>query len=260
LYFAGFIIRITPMLSELNKNRLSDWCVVLYTLIVYGMQYVFTAIIVLIGFAASFLKIKRLNRFLFSIWAKGLFVLMGKRLRITGKHNYVTERSYLIVINHASIYDIPAVMSIVPLVSWIGREYLAHIPVFGRLIRMNNYIAIEPGSHSRSRHSLRQAVVKAKKGLTVAIFPEGTRSKNGKLDVFKKGFIHILKGTQLDVLPVTLNGFYSLKPKHRFTIRPKGRLEIVIHPPFKAGQLLQLSDREIIAKVKNRIQSVYREQ
>lgn len=180
---------------------------------------------------------------------------MGKQVHIEGKENYDKLKNYILVVNHASIYDIPAIMSVVPGVSWIGREYLIRIPGFGHLLKMNDYIPIEPGQPGRSWQSIKQAITHAKDGITVAIFPEGTRTEDGQLGTFKKGFIHILRATHLDILPVTLNGFYSLKSKTRFTIAPKGKLEIVIHSPLDNKKLLPMADNEIMDVVKKTILS-----
>jgi len=257
LKFAGFILRISPMFSQLKKHSKFRPVIVIYTLCVYALQYTFTAIIVLIGICVSYLKLKSINRFGHLIWAKSMFFFMGKRVHIEGKDNYDRSKKYILVANHASIYDIPAIMSVVPGVSWIGREYLVRILGFGRLLKMNDYIPIEPGQPGRSRQSIKQAIAHAKDGITVAIFPEGTRTLDGQLGTFKKGFIHILRATHLDILPVTLNRFYSLKPKTRFTIVSKGKLEIIIHPPIDNKKLLPMTDNEIIDVVKKTILSSY---
>ncbi len=257
LKFAGFILRMPSMFPHLNKQRKFRPVIVIYTLCVYALQYAFTTIIVLIGIGVSYFKLKSINRFWNLIWARGLFFLMGKRVHIEGKENYDRLKKYILVANHASIYDIPAIMSVVPGVSWIGREYLIRIPGFGHLLKMNDYIPIEPGKPGRSWQSIKQAIANAKDGITVAIFPEGTRTEDGQLGTFKKGFIHILRATHLNILPVTLNGFYSLKPKTRFNIVPKGKLGIVIHPPIDNKKLLPMADNEILDVVKKTISSSY---
>jgi len=257
LKFAGFILRLFTMFPHLKKYSKFHPIIVIYTLCVYALQYAFTAIIVLIGISVSYLKLKSINRFCNLIWARGLFFLMGKRVHVEGKENYDRSKKYILIANHASIYDIPAIMSVVPGVSWIGREYLVRIPGFGHLLKMNDYIPIEPGQPRRSRQSIKQAIAHAKDGITVAIFPEGTRTLDGQLGTFKKGFIHILRATHLNILPVTLNGFYSLKPKTQFTIAPKGKLEIIIHPPIDNKKLLPMADNEILDVVKKTISSSY---
>ena len=90
---------------------------------------------------------------------------------------------------------------------------------------------------------------------TVAIFPEGTRTLDGKLNSFYRGFIHVLRTTGHDILPVTLNGFYKLKPKNRFYINFGSKLGVVIHPPIKGQSLTTASDDEIMDQVISVIES-----
>ena len=90
---------------------------------------------------------------------------------------------------------------------------------------------------------------------TVAIFPEGTRTLDGKLNAFYRGFIHLLRATGNDILPVTLNGFYELKPKNRFHIKFGSKLSVVIHPPIDGAELVSVSDNEIMDRISTVIES-----
>jgi 1-acyl-sn-glycerol-3-phosphate acyltransferase len=89
----------------------------------------------------------------------------------------------------------------------------------------------------------------------VAIFPEGTRTLDGKLNSFYRGFIHLLRATEHDILPVTLKGFYKLKPKNRFHIHFGSRLEVMIHPPLKGSEMALKSDTEIIDRISEVLES-----
>jgi 1-acyl-sn-glycerol-3-phosphate acyltransferase len=133
---------------------------------------------------------------------------------------------------------------------------LLNIPVFGKLLRMTDYIPIDPGNIDETRNVLAQLTRKSE-SLTVAIFPEGTRTIDGNLQRFRKGFLYLLKSADLDILPVTLNGFYSLKPKTRFHIDLKTKIGAVIHKPVKKADLMDKSDGEILAKMKEIIESGY---
>jgi 1-acyl-sn-glycerol-3-phosphate acyltransferase len=92
---------------------------------------------------------------------------------------------------------------------------------------------------------------------SVAIFPEGTRTTSGKINPFFRGFIYLLKTRNISILPVTLNGFYDLKPKNRFYINFGSKLEVVIHKPIPKEELINKSDREIIDTLKTVIESAY---
>lgn len=90
---------------------------------------------------------------------------------------------------------------------------------------------------------------------TVAIFPEGTRTLDGKLNSFYRGFIHLFRATGHDILPVTLNGFYKLKPKNRFYINFGSKLGVIIHPPIDGHSLESEGDEQIMNQVMSVLES-----
>lgn len=227
------------------------------SIVSYGLQYLFTAIMISIGYILIFLRAQNLLMLGHILWARGIFWLMGNHIHVTGRKKIEPGKKYIMLINHASIYDIPAIVAVFPRVSWLGRSSLLRIPVFGYFIRQTNYIPIDRGNHEKARESINQSIAKAD-SITIALFPEGTRTLTGELGVFKKGFIHILKATNLDILPITLNGMFRLKPKTRFIIDPRVRLEAIIGDPINSVDLIGLSDAEIIERVKGAIAEHYR--
>ena len=98
-------------------------------------------------------------------------------------------------------------------------------------------------------------LVEKSKSHTIAIFPEGTRTLNGKVNDFYRGFVILLRSTDIDVLPVTLSGFYELKPKNRFYIGFNSKLSVTIHKPVSRSELINKNDIEIIDTVKSIIES-----
>jgi 1-acyl-sn-glycerol-3-phosphate acyltransferase len=110
-------------------------------------------------------------------------------------------------------------------------------------------------SNIKNTRFMLESLEEKAKNRTVAIFPEGTRTLDGKLNSFYRGFIYLLRATENDILPVTLNGFYKLKPKNRFSIHFGSRLGMVIHTPLEGGTLARLTDREIMDKVTEVIES-----
>jgi 1-acyl-sn-glycerol-3-phosphate acyltransferase len=196
-------------------------------------------------------------RFIMLVWARTSLFILTKRIRIIGRENIVKGKNYLLLANHGSPFDIPAIMSFFPGVAWFGREHLLKIPLFGQILKMSNFIPMKKAGVSQTRHMLEQ-LIKNSDGLTIAIFPEGTRTLTGNFNKFHKGFIHVLRASDLDVLPVTLNGFYQLKPKNRFYISFESRVSATIHTPIPNSVLASLPDEEIIDKVRETLLSSYR--
>jgi 1-acyl-sn-glycerol-3-phosphate acyltransferase len=190
------------------------------------------------------------------MWAKSVFLIIGKRFRVHGKENIKKGERYILVANHASLFDIVAITSFYPGVSWFGHERLLKVPLFGKILKMVDYVPFKERTIKNTRQMLEQLGQKSKKH-TIAIFPEGTRTLNGKINNFYKGFIYLFRTADVGILPVTLNGFYKLKPKNRFYINFDSKLDVVIHKPIKREELTEKTDNEIIETVKAVIESAY---
>jgi 1-acyl-sn-glycerol-3-phosphate acyltransferase len=190
------------------------------------------------------------------MWARSVFLTMGTHVLVNGDVHIQKGKKYILVSNHASAFDIPAIMSFYPGVSWFGREHLLRIPLFGQILRVSNYIPMKKAGTGQTRKMLEQ-LVKNSNGATIAIFPEGTRTLSGRINRFHKGFVHVLRASGLDLLPVTLNGMYELKPKNRFYISFGAPVSVTIHPPIPNTQLTCLEDDEIIRTIREKLISAY---
>jgi 1-acyl-sn-glycerol-3-phosphate acyltransferase len=231
----------------------------LYTLLsipVFGILYLYTAIGIFILIPFTWLNARRVIQLLSQAWAKSVFMVLCKRLQIAGKENFARDEKYIVVANHASLFDIVAIMSFFPEVSWFGHERLLRIPVFGRFLKLTDYVPFKEPTVTNTRHMLEQLIKKANTK-SVALFPEGTRTLDGKVNPFYRGFIHLFRTRDIEILPVTLNGFYNLKPKNRFYIDFGSNLNIVIHKPIPREKLICRKDHEIVDAVKSIIESAY---
>lgn len=221
---------------------------------VFILLYSYTAIVVFTIIIFSYLHWKKGIHGIIRFWAKSVFPIMGKRLHITGKENFEKGKKYIILANHSSMFDIMGIMAFFPDVSWFGQERLTKIPLFGRMLKTIDYIPMSIANIRNTRRMV-EHLIENSSTRTVAIFPEGTRTKNGKLNPFYRGFIYLLRASETDILPVTLNGFFQLKPKTHFYINFNAKLEVVIHEPINGPELIKLEDKMIIDTVRTVIES-----
>jgi len=224
---------------------------------VFFVLYLFTAIVVLLVVIFSMAGVKSMVQLTTFYWGKLVFLLMFKKIHTKGFENIDKTKKYILVANHASLFDIPAIMSVYPNLAWFGREYLMKIPILGKALKMNGYIPMKKANVRNTKIMLQQLIQQAG-SQTIAMFPEGTRTLNGNLQRFHRGFIHLMKASELDVLPITLNGFFSLKPKIRSSINFCAKLELIVHKPISFEHLWPKNDDEIIEIVKNEIESAYK--
>jgi 1-acyl-sn-glycerol-3-phosphate acyltransferase len=223
----------------------------------FAILYSYTAAGVLIVLMLAWLKMKKPITVITQYWAKSVFLLMGKKFEVKGKEYIKNDKKYILVANHASLFDIVAIVSFYPGISWFGHERLLKIPLFGNILRMMDYVPFKEPNYRNTRKMIDQLVVNSKNN-TVAMFPEGTRTLDGTISTFYRGFIYLCRTRDMEILPVTLNGFYDLKPKNRMYINFDSKLDIVIHEPIKREDLAEKSDSEIIETVKGIIESAYR--
>jgi 1-acyl-sn-glycerol-3-phosphate acyltransferase len=226
------------------------------SIILFGILYIYTAIGVFITLVFAWLNMKSTIRFLTKVWARSVFLIIGKNFKVIGKENIKKGEKYILVANHASLFDIVAIISFYPGVSWFGHERLLKVPLFGKILKMTDYIPFKEATVRNTKQMLDQLVQKSKQH-TIAIFPEGTRTLDGKINDFYKGFIYLFHTSGLNILPVTLNGFYDLKPKNRSYINFGSKLEVIVHKPVTKEELIDKSDNEIIETVKSLIESAY---
>jgi 1-acyl-sn-glycerol-3-phosphate acyltransferase len=223
---------------------------------VFFFLYLFTACCVFMVLVVSLLNRSKPIRRVMRFWARTIFLMLGKRLRVKGIENIEKDRNYILLANHASLFDIMAILSFYPGVSWFGREHLLKVPLFGRVLKLTHYVPMKSGDPKNTKEMLSH-LVENSGAQTIAIFPEGTRTIDGNINRFRKGFVHILKATEMSVLPVTLNGFFLLKPKNRFTINFESKIEVVIHKPIEYVEFAEHDDHAILNKVRVVIESAY---
>ncbi len=222
------------------------------TVVLFALLYAYSALMLILCIFVSYLPGRFLLARSIQLWSLGLFWITGTRLSVRGKENIPKQSNYMILANHTSLFDIPAIMVVFPYVSWLGREYLTRIPLFNHLQKRMNFVSVGKNPGTDVRRIIRQSISGSER-FTIALFPEGTRTTDGKPQPLKRGFVHIMRGANLDILPVTLKGLFELKPKTRFTIFPFQRCEILIHPPLRFEELVELPNPDII----NRVQSVF---
>lgn len=220
----------------------------------FAVLYLHTALIVIIILPFAYLRSKKTVKYLVRFWAVSVFWVLGKNLRTYGIENYSATKRYIIIANHASLFDIMAIMSFCPNVAWFGHERLMKVPVFKQILIMIDYMPVKEPTVKNTRLMLDEIAEKIKHH-SIAIFPEGTRTLNGNMNSFYRGFVYILRASDADILPVTLNGFYALKPKNRFYINFGARISVVINKSIPSAELKVKTDDEIITEMKSIIES-----
>lgn len=164
------------------------------------------------------------------LWCKGVLFLAGIEIKVSGDEKLDTRQAYVFVANHQSNIDIPALMAALHgfQLCLMSKRDLLRIPVFGWGLWACRMITIERGSLQDAKSSIGQAAQRLNDRVSVVVFPEGTRSADGRLLPFKRGGFVIAQNARAPLVPVTIRGSVELLARGSWRVQP-GVVEIVVH-------------------------------
>jgi len=189
------------------------------------------------------------------LFSKGILFISGVKLVVTGLENINPLGTYVFVSNHSSQFDIPAVQFAVPVrVSIIYKKEINKIPLFGWQMMLGPYIVIDRKNAEKAINSIRKAKqLMATKKISVHIFAEGTRSRTGEIQPFKRGAFYLASKVGYPVIPVTINGASSILPKGKLNIQ-SGTMHIHFDKPISTANLNTRQDEiDLMETVRNKI-------
>jgi len=184
------------------------------------------------------------------LWSKIACILGLCPVKITGREKLSKHQSYIFVANHQGAYDIFLMYGYLghP-IKWVMKQSLRNIPLVGKACEASGFIFVDSSSPQAAARTIALAEKRLKDGASIAIFPEGSRSKTGKLGKFKKGAYQMALDLHLPIVPVTINGTFEVMPTGSFLLIPH-RIELIIHDPIPATDV-EISDiREVASKIK----------
>ena len=215
------------------------------------------AVTVLVYASASLLVwplSKKLSRFIGTAWIHQFLAIAGVKVAVQGLEKLDTNKRYVFIANHQSLLDIPVLMGgLKHYLSFIAKKELFRIPFFGWGLHAQGHIWIDRGNARKAHHSIRRAISRLQKdNISLALFPEGTRSKNGKVGKFKQGSFSLVQQAGVEVVPVAIKNTATLLAKHSFSIR-KGTVTLTICDPVTIDPAISKAEisermREIIVK------------
>jgi len=146
-------------------------------------------------------------------WARKLLDRADVHLDVHGRDAVDWARTYVVMSNHQSHFDVPIACSLVPgSLRFIAKKELYAIPVFGRALRESGMICIDRGNRDSAIASLREAAEAIHRGVNVWIAPEGTRSRTGALGPLKKGGFFLAQETETPIVPLCIDGAFAILP------------------------------------------------
>lgn len=210
------------------------------------------------GFAAvpvALLSPRAANLQVAARWARFLARLTPARVEVVGLEHIEAGRSYVVTANHQSQFDIPLIYGYCGLdLRWVMKAELNRIPFVAAGCRAIGHIFIDRSDPEQARDVINKAVQGLGSGTGILFFPEGTRSRSGKLLPFKKGAFRVAVDQQWPILPMTVSGTREVLPAGTLKLRP-GAVRLTIHPPVETAGLGVRDLESLKEQVRQRIAS-----
>lgn len=194
----------------------------------------------------------KITHYLSKYFGRGILLIARVKVEVQGTEKLNTKKNYIFISNHLSYFDIPILMYAIPNnVRFIYKDSLTKIPIFGWGMYLGKYIPINRENVREAVKSLKKAAERIVTGISVVIFPEGTRSMDGKPGEFKRGMFVIADEAKVPLVPTAIIGSNEIMPRGKFEINP-GKVKVIFSKPVeytKDKNLLDEIRKEILREL-----------
>jgi|SRR5271157_3439896 len=188
-------------------------------------------------------------------WSWLILKSSGIRVRVEGLENARLNETAIYCVNHPSAMDIPILFVNLPVqFRFVAKRELFSWPFLGWHLRRSGHIAVDRGRPRGAMKSFDDAAKKIRSGVSVVMFPEGTRSRTGDLLPFHAGTFHLAILSGVPVVPITLNGTRYVHKPDGYHVRA-GQTEMIVHPAIPTAGLTKDDVYKLSAQVREQIVS-----
>jgi len=185
------------------------------------------------------------------IWARSILLMSRVRVSVQGLHHLDPRVTYILMVNHQSMFDILVLQGeLFFQFRWLAKKELFHIPLFGPAMARAGYVSIDRSNPRSAHKSLLAAAQKIAQGVSVVVFPEGSRSQDGEIGPFKPGGFHLAVRAGRPIVPVVICGTHDVMPKGSLRISP-GRVTVSINPPIETASYAKGDKNRLMEMVRS---------
>lgn len=188
-------------------------------------------------------------------WARLICKLCFVRVWVYGTAVLNEQQSYVFVLNHQSVFDVFVVYGWLPYIfKWMMKADLRKIPFVGKACESAGHVFVDRKDPVATKRSLRKAEAQLRNGISLVVFPEGTRTYTGEMGKFKRGAFQIAADLSLPIVPVTLKGSFERMKRNSLNVTP-GLIEMHIHKPIDMNFFQPEQMPKLIQKTWNKVDS-----
>jgi len=189
-------------------------------------------------------------------WSRLTCWLALCRIKTRGHEHLDPKQSYVFVANHQGAFDIFLVYGFLKqTVVWMQKQSLRKIPFVGYASEKAGHVFVDNSSVTSRATTIENAKKKISKGVSMVIFPEGARTRTGKMGRFKRGAFYLAKDMELPIVPLTINGPFDVLKRNTLKLKPGQKMELVIHPPIATKNLTQTEMEKLMDHARDIIHS-----
>lgn len=187
-------------------------------------------------------------------WSRFCCALALVRVKVKGRENIDRKTSYVFTANHQGAFDIWSVYGYLNhKFIWMMKKELEDIFMVGWACRKAGHVFVDDQNIANIRHTIEEAEQKLRGGRSMVIFPEGSRSWDGKMIPFKRGAFMLAAEFRLPVVPITIDGSFKAMPRYTYNISPT-TITITIHKPILPGER-GFNTKKLMAECREAIES-----
>lgn len=169
-------------------------------------------------------------------WSRFCCILAGVRVKVKGRENIDKNTSYVFTANHQGAFDIWSIYGYLNHnFKWLMKKELENIFMVGWACKCAGSVFVDDSSVSSIRHTIEESEKQLRDGMSLVIFPEGSRTWDGKMIPFKRGAFMLAGEFKLPVVPITIDGSFKAMPRYTYMIHPT-TITLTIHKPILPGE------------------------
>ncbi len=225
----------------------------IYILVLLSIPFFLLIVLPLTLYAALTGNIKPLAK-AYTAFIKFGLRFTGVKVVVRGLEN-IPEPPCIFMANHVSYLDGPLLFITCPhFLRAMVKKSAFSLPLIGPNMTMAGFVKVDRRNFKAAARAVEEALEKLRKGMSFMVFPEGTRTRDGRLQPFKRGGFLMAVRAGVKVVPVAIKGAYEVMPRHKFSIKP-GTVEIVYLPPVDASRYSEENLGELMQEVRRRIEN-----
>jgi 1-acyl-sn-glycerol-3-phosphate acyltransferase len=208
----------------------------------------FIALVVCYPFDKKRVVVHKLSKWITDV-IFGLPIFMKRE--VIGLENIDPRKAYVMVLNHNSMVDIISIYNLPLIFKWVSKKEVYRIPIVGQLLFAHGDIVINRASAKEAMQLVHTRGLEwLKKGASVSIFPEGTRSKDGEIHNFKAGAFVLAKDAGVPILPIVLDGTNTMV-RNGWLMNWRNKITIRILPPVSAEDVVNRDIKDVMTEVRD---------